>query len=51
MNFVNKKVLQNSLSILNQESKNIEMQFWIEALSLQDIFIVNKKLLNCDDEK
>ena len=41
MNFVNKKGLQNSLSILNQESRNIEMQFWIEVLSLQDIFIID----------
>ena len=50
MNFVNKKGLQNSLSILNQESRNIEMQFWIEVLSLQDIFVMNKKILKCNDK-
>lgn len=50
MNFVNKKGSQNSLSILNQESRNIEMQFWIEVLSLQDIFVMNKKILKCNDE-
>ena len=32
MNFVNKKGLQNSLSIL------------------QDIFVMNKKILKCNDE-
>ncbi|CDC77523.1 unknown [Clostridium sp. CAG:465] len=51
MNIVNKKVLERSLAILNQESKNIEMQFWIEFLSLQDMLRINKKLLSCNDEK
>lgn len=51
MNIASKKVLLKSLSILNQESKNIEMQFWMEFSGLQNIFIMNKKLLNCDDKK